>query len=153
MEGKAGEIIISDMTEQDIPDAVEIERISCAAPWSEELFLNELRNPLSVARAARLGRLLIGYLCANLVVDEGHIHNLAVHPQFRRLGVASALIEDAIGMLRDGGARFIYLEVRDSNEAARRLYGRFGFEVIGARKDYYQSPVEHAAIMLLKPRP
>ncbi len=141
------------MTEEDIPDAVQIERMSCSTPWSEALFFGELKNPRSVSRAARLGRLLVGYLCANLVADEGHIHNLAVHPEFRRLGVASALIEDAISILRDGGARFIYLEVRDSNEAARQLYGRFGFEVIGMRKDYYQSPVEHAAIMLLKPGP
>jgi ribosomal-protein-alanine N-acetyltransferase len=81
------------------------------------------------------------------VLDELHINNLAVLPAFRRKGVAGALLEH---VLKEGsalGARRATLEVRRSNEAARRLYERLGFTVTGIRRGYYTNPVEDALIL------
>ena len=91
-----------------------------------------------------------GYLCAGLIMDEGHILNLAVGPGMRRTGIASVLIGDVIDRLRERGCRFLFLEVRDSNTAAREIYRKFGFKVIGIRKNYYVSPVEDAIIMRMR---
>jgi ribosomal-protein-alanine N-acetyltransferase len=66
------------------------------------------------------------------------------------LGIASALVSLAIERLKEEGCRFVFLEVRDSNEPAKRMYGKFGFEILGTRKNYYVSPAEDAVIMVLK---
>lgn len=150
MAGEVAGISIDALREEDIPKAAEIERLSFSTPWSETLFFNELKNPRCVALAARKERLLVGYACGGLIIDEGHIHNLAVSPDFRGKGIAAALVKELVSLLGEQGARFIFLEVRDSNEAAKSLYRAFGFEVIGTRKDYYVSPVEHAVVMRLR---
>ncbi len=93
---------------------------------------------------------VVGYVCGSRVIDEGHILDIAVHPEYRRLGIASALVSLMIERLREEECRFIYLEVRASNVNAKKMYEKFGFEVIGTRKDYYVSPVEDAVIMVLK---
>lgn len=150
MAGEVDGIVIDALREEDIPRAAEIEGLSFTTPWSETLFFNELKNPRCVALAARGPQGLEGYVCGALVIDEGHIHNLAVSPGLRGRGIASALVKHLTAVLKEQGARFIFLEVRDSNEAAKSLYRTFGFEVIGTRKDYYVSPVEHAVIMRLR---
>jgi ribosomal-protein-alanine N-acetyltransferase len=81
------------------------------------------------------------------VVDELHINNLAVLPAWRRTGVATSLLDHVI---REGvrmGAHRATLEVRRSNEPARRLYERFGFSVAGVRRAYYTNPVEDAIVL------
>lgn len=151
MEGKEiGGLVLDDMRTSDLAEVVEIERTSCTLPWSESLFFNEIQNPRSLPRVARKEGKVAGYLCVNQILDEGHILNLAVHPELRRTGIASALITDMIGRLRKEGCRFIFLEVRDSNKEAKEIYEQFNFKVIGIRKNYYVSPVEDAVVMVLR---
>lgn len=144
------DIPIEDMTTDDVPEVAGIEQISFTMPWSETSFYNEVMRPGSISRVARQGDEIAGYICGSRVLDEGHILTLAVRPEFRRRGIASALIGDMIGKLREEGCRFIFLEVRASNEAARKIYESFSFKLFGFRKDYYKSPVEDAVLMVLK---
>ncbi|MEJ2683086.1 MAG: ribosomal protein S18-alanine N-acetyltransferase [Candidatus Sulfobium sp.] len=144
------DISIGDMTTDDVSEVAGIERLSFTTPWSEMSFYTEVRKPGSLSKVARRGREIAGYICASRIVDEGHMLTLAVRPEFRRLGIASALIEDMIGDLREQGCRFIFLEVRSSNEAARKMYEKFNFKLFGLRKNYYKSPVEDAVLMVLK---
>lgn len=113
-----------------------------------DCFFNEIYRPSSLSKIAALGENIIGYICANYVIDEGHILNLAVHPDFRRSGVGTQLVEDLLEELKETDCRYIYLEVRLSNLEARKFYERFGFRVIGTRKNYYVSPNEDAIIMM-----
>jgi ribosomal-protein-alanine N-acetyltransferase len=141
---------IDDMKVEDIPEIVSIENASFTTPWSETLFYNETRKAIAVSRVARIDGRVAGYLCANVILDEGHILNLAVHPQHRRLGIASSLIKEMIDIMRDRDCRSVFLEVRISNEQARIMYEKFGFSLLGTRKNYYISPVEDAVIMVLR---
>jgi ribosomal-protein-alanine N-acetyltransferase len=147
---KLKELTLSVMTVEDIDEVLEIERASFSTPWSETSFFNEIRNPRSISKIARLGGRIAGYLCASGIIDEGHILTFAVHPDFRRLGIASALIRDILEQLKKGGCRFVFLEVRASNSEARKMYERFGFRELGVRKDYYLTPVEDGIVMVLK---
>ncbi|MBI4685288.1 MAG: ribosomal protein S18-alanine N-acetyltransferase [Nitrospirae bacterium] len=142
--------IIREMTKNDIPEVTVIERMSFSAPWSETSFFNEIYNPRSTSKVAVAGERVIGYICANQVSDEGHILNLGVHPDFRRKGIAKNLVTLIIEELKESACRFLYLEVRESNYPAKKLYEGFGFRIIGTRKEYYVMPAEDAVIMMLK---
>lgn len=144
------ELTIRGLKESDIPSVVEIENISFTTPWSEILFFNEIYKQRSIAKVALIDKKVIGYICANFVADEGHILNLAVHPDFRRKGIAKTLVENILEELKETDCRFLYLEVRASNNAARELYEGFGFSVVGTRKKYYNKPEEDAVIMSLR---
>jgi len=144
------EIVIDDMKVEDLPEIVGIENASFKTPWSETLFYNEICKTVAVSRVARIDGKVVGYLCANVILDEGHILNLAVHPEFRRCGIASSLIKEIIDIMRDRDCRSVFLEVRISNEQARIMYEKFGFTLLGTRKNYYISPVEDAVIMVLR---
>lgn len=141
---------IDDMKVEDIPEIVSIENASFTTPWSETLFYNETRKAIAVSRVARIEGKVMGYLCANVILEEGHILNLAVHPQYRGLGIASSLIKEMIDIMRGRDCRSVFLEVRISNEQARIMYEKFGFSLLGTRKNYYISPVEDAVIMVLR---
>ncbi len=138
------------MKEQDVSAVAVIERMSFHLPWSEVSFLNEIYKPRAVAKVATLDGSIVGYICAEYVEDEGHILDLAVHPDFRRRGVATSLVRHVLEELRLKGSRFVYLEVRTSNNAAKELYERFGFRIVGMRKNYYVVPNEDAVIMMLE---
>jgi len=85
-----------------------------------------------------------------VIIDEGHILNLAVHQEFRGRGIASFMIKEVLDMMRDINCRSVFLEVRVSNEKARKMYEKFGFSLLGTRKNYYVSPVEDAVMMVLR---
>ncbi len=138
---------IRDMREDDLPQVIEIEHISFSTPWSEESFLTEISNPLSLCLVATKGSLIIGYICGGYVMDEGHILDLAVRPEFRRRGVAKRLVRHMLGKLYLCGCKEVFLEVRASNMAARNLYESLGFRMAGLRRGYYIRPKEDAAIM------
>jgi len=144
------EIVIDDMKVEDLPEIVGIENASFKTPWSETLFYNEICKTIAVSRVAKIDGKVVGYLCGNVILDEGHILNLAVHPEFRRLGIASSLIKEMIDIMRDRDCRSVFLEVRISNEQARIMYEKFGFTLLGTRKNYYILPVEDAVIMVLR---
>ncbi|MCX5717157.1 MAG: ribosomal protein S18-alanine N-acetyltransferase [Nitrospirae bacterium] len=144
------ELTIRAMRESDLPSVVAIERLSFSTPWSETSFLNEIYKHNSTAKISVAGERVIGYMCANQIADEGHILNLAVHPDFRGRGIANTLVKNIIEELKEKACRFLYLEVRASNNAARKLYEGFGFSIVGARKAYYTEPKEDAVIMMLR---
>jgi ribosomal-protein-alanine N-acetyltransferase len=139
---------IREMREEDIRQIMDIENESFSTPWTEAAFLAEIHKPYSLSRVLMIGDRLGGYLCMNLILDEGHILNLAVHPDFRRRGLATRLINEALAALKKKGCRFLYLEVRGSNIAAKQFYVQFGFRDAGLRKKYYANPVEDAVLMM-----
>jgi len=129
-------------------DRVEaIEKECYTLPWSRAMFAGELIKSSSVCLGAfRLER-VIGYLIVSLYVDDWHIMNLAVDPAWRRRGVAGLLLEDFLSRSAGGRERGYTLEVRTSNEAAIRLYEKFGFVGRGIRRGYYVDDREDALIM------
>jgi ribosomal-protein-alanine N-acetyltransferase len=135
------------MCETDIAEVLKIENMSFSTPWSEASFLNEIYKPYSLSKVAVIGDKIIGYICANRVIDECHILNLAVHPYFRRQGIAKTLVKEVQNELKENKCTYIYLEVRTSNSGARKFYEHLGFRVIGMRKNYYIMPMEDAVIM------
>lgn len=141
------DITIDQMRETDLYEIVRIERESFPTPWSETLFYNELHKDHAVTKVARTDSRIAGYIVANKIIDEGHILDLAVDVLFRRSGVASMLVHDIFHHLKERACRVVFLEVRASCRAARRLYEGLGFTVIGIRKRYYSSPAEDAVIM------
>ena len=143
-------LLIDDMTVADLPEILAIETASFKTPWSETLFYNEIFKTIAVARVAKINGRVVGYLCANVIIDEGHILNLAVHPEYRGLGIASRMIQEMLEIMRDDNCRSVFLEVRVSNEEARKMYEKFGFGLLGTRKNYYISPVEDAVVMVLR---
>lgn len=139
---------IREMKEDDIRQVMDIESESFSTPWTEAAFLAEVHKPYSLNRVFIIGDRLVGYLCVNLILDEGHILNLAVHPDFRRRGLATRLIHEALPELKKRGCRVIYLEVRNSNASAKKFYEHFEFKEAGLRKKYYANPVEDAVVMM-----
>jgi ribosomal-protein-alanine N-acetyltransferase len=136
------------MRTDDIPDIVNIERVSFSTPWSESSFQAELQNEHSIVKVADMENTIVAYICVRVVVDECHLVNVTVHPHFRQRGIAAVLLQDVLSELMRGNARSIYLEVRVSNIAARKLYENAGFKAVGTRKSCYLLPVEDAIIMM-----
>lgn len=141
------EILIREMQEGDIPEIMAIELSSFTTPWSEISFLSEIYKKYAVSRVAVFEGKVIGYICANCVLHEAHILNLAVHQDYRRRGVATIMMREAIRKLKKKGCVFMYLEVRVSNTGARMFYELFGFKVESVRKKYYINPSEDALLM------
>ena len=138
---------IRKMTAREVPQVAELEKLCFAMPWSEKSVAGELDNPLALWLVAMDGDRLAGYVGSQTVMDETDMMNLAVAPQFRRQGVGEALVNALTASLKELGSRCLTLEVRDSNEAARALYGKLGFTEIGRRRGYYRDPREDALIL------
>jgi ribosomal-protein-alanine N-acetyltransferase len=125
----------------------EIERSSYPTPWSRSMFAGELAKPASMCLGAFEGDELAGYLIISRYVDAWHVMNIAVAPQFRRRGIATALLEKLVELTEDGSRRGYTLEVRVSNDGAIKLYERLGFTSRGIRRGYYTDNREDALIM------
>jgi [ribosomal protein S18]-alanine N-acetyltransferase len=134
------------LTYADLPQILGIERRAFTTPWSLAMFVLELSKPAGICLAALKGRRMLGYLVCSRYDVVWHIMNVAVDPNERRKGIATAMLLDLIGRIDDPGARFT-LEVRESNEGAIALYERYGFRAAGRRRRYYQDNGEDAVIM------
>lgn len=135
----------------DLDALVEIERLSFSDPWTCEAIAEALSTAGAMALAAvgdPSGE-VIGFLLGRSAAGEGEIHSLAVRPSERGQGVGRLLVDRAIAAFRSGGAAAVWLEVRESNVAARSLYGAAGFTVVGRRRNYYRHPVEDALVLRL----
>ena len=146
------EIVIEGMTEEDLDEIIEIEKRSFPSPWSKNLFRETLSFPLSfnfVARK-RVDNKVVGYANFYLISNEVQILNIAVAPKFRKKGYAARLLSHAIAFLVNRGGNEFFLEVREGNSEAMRLYDRLGFKRIGRRKRYYPETNEDAIVMCLK---
>lgn len=142
------ELIIRKAEERDILAIEFLEKQCFSMPWSyDSLSYDILENNLSFYIVAEIDGTICGYAGIWNVVDEGHITNVAVAPMFRRKHIGSALMDVLIGTCEAEGILRITLEVRESNEAARRLYEQKGFRKAGLRKGYYEDNHEDAVIM------
>ena len=142
-------------TEEDLDAIVELERNSFSQPWSPRHFRDAMRNaPRTRVLLLRepfgpsdLRRGIRGYSVVQAVADEMHVHNLAVDPERRRLGLGRLLMVLALDWGRRRGARRALLEVRPSNAAALALYRSLGFRTLSLRRRYYQHPTEDALVL------
>jgi ribosomal-protein-alanine N-acetyltransferase len=138
------------MGPDDTHEVAALEQLSFPHPWSEELFLQEIRLPYSKVILARLAAgtvpLLLGYVCRWIVERELHILNVAVHPDWRRRSIGRRLVEAALTEAKDAAALRATLEVRRHNRPALGLYERLGFTPVGVRRDYY-GPGEDALLL------
>lgn len=141
-------IEILEMIQAHIEEVMIVENLSFSIPWSKNAFMEEVtRNKFARYLTARIHGVIVGYAGMWQVFDEGHITNIAVHPEFRANGVGSALVKKLIENARKLGITRMTLEVRRSNLAAQKLYEKYGFEVCGVRKAYYADNNEDALIM------
>jgi len=136
---------------EDLEYIFEIEKRSFRVPWSLNMFRDEISNPLSrsiVAKRWNSGAEILGYLFYQVVSFEMHILNLAVHPSFRSRGIGTALLKEGFMVEREKGtARYAFLEVRENNKTAIRLYRKLGFKQLGLRKNYYSKEKVNAIVM------
>jgi len=139
--------VIRRATKQDIPKIVEIEKVSFSDPWDKQLFLDAIDSESKYLMVAEHGGEIEGYIVLEKVLDEGHITDLAVGGKYRKKGVASELVNDALALARGMDIKEIFLEVRETNEAAKKLYSKFGFREIGRRKGYYPKANEDALVL------
>jgi ribosomal-protein-alanine N-acetyltransferase len=142
-------ITIEPVLAGDLAQITELEKAVFGDPWSLASFESVLAEPAAFFAAAREpdGDAIAGYVVAWFAADEGEIANLAVREPGRRRGVGAALLDAALAEARRRGAANVYLEVRDSNAAARALYASRGFEEAGLRRGYYRRPQEDAVIL------
>lgn len=141
-------ISVGEVRDDELPAVSAIERIAFTDPWSEKSFREALAHPAVYFAAARGdGEEVLGYVVAWFVADEGQIANLAVNPEAWGAGIGRMLLDAALAEAALREAENVYLEVRDSNERARRLYKSRGFEEVGRRKAYYRRPVEDAIVL------
>jgi [ribosomal protein S18]-alanine N-acetyltransferase len=136
------------MEADDLDQVLVIER-AFKAPWTRDMFLQELRQgALGEARVAARGPLVLGYILWWYVADEVHIVNVAVHLEWRRQGVARLLLDAAFECGRRRDMRIATLEVRSSNVPAVSLYESLAFRRVAVRKGYYADNGEDALVML-----
>ena len=130
-----------------VTQVAELEKLCFADPWSEKSIASELENDLSVWFVALDGDTVVGYVGSQTAGGETDMMNIAVHPDYRRRGIAEILIECLIPELQRRGSTALALEVRASNEPAKALYEKLGFTQVGLRKNYYRNPKEDALIL------
>jgi len=130
-----------------VAQIAQLETICFSDPWSEKSIASELDNKLSFWLTAMDGDRLAGYIGSQTVMDETDMMNVAVHPDFRRKGIAEALVNTLVEELKKKGSHCLTLEVRASNSPAISLYEKLGFSEIGRRKNYYRNPREDALIL------
>ena len=133
---------------EDLQDVLAIEEECFPLPWSKASFLYELlENERAFYCVAKAGGKVLGYVGMWMILDEGHITNLAVASAYRRQGIGRALLQHLVEESKKLGIRYLTLEVRRSNLSAQLLYEEFGFVRTGVRPHYYQDNQEDAIIM------
>lgn len=146
--------MIRRMTLKDAQQVHAIESRTFAMPWSLKSFEEEMTtNPCARYLVAEEDGRVIGYAGAWIVMDEGHLTNVAVDAPYRGRGVGAALLSALIAYASNLGAAYLTLEVRRSNLTAQRLYRRLGFVELGVRKRYYEDNGEDALLMVLDHMP
>ena len=140
-------IRLTTMTADHVAQVAALEKICFHDPWSENSVSSELKNPLSLWLVALDGETVVGYVGSQSVEGEADMMNVAVHPDYRRRGIARMLINELVDALAKQGNHSLALEVRSSNAPAIALYERLGFSQVGRRPNYYRNPKEDALIL------
>ncbi|MCA0376431.1 MAG: ribosomal protein S18-alanine N-acetyltransferase [Gemmatimonadetes bacterium] len=135
------------MRPDDVDGVAAIEGEAFSDPWPARAFRDLLRHPSARLRVALEGGTLLGYCVVMRALDEGEVANIATAPTARRRGVAALLLDDAMSALARDGVTSLFLEVRESNTAARALYASRGFRAVGRRRGYYRLPDEDALVL------
>ena len=141
------------MKEGDLDDIMSIEKLAFRAPWSRQVFVEELERDwahVDVLKQREKHAQVLAFVNYWLVRDEVHVLNVATHPEGRRQGHASRLLEHVIAFAVRNKCRYVTLEVRRSNAGAIRLYKKYGFRPVGVRPNYYVEDNEDAIVMLLE---
>lgn len=147
--GRDSDITIREMTKQDIGEILEIERQSFITPWTAPMFLASILSPIYKNFVMEKDDKIIGYIMLYSVLDEAHVTNLAIRPDYRKKGCGSRLLSYSINYYKKTGVTDYFLEVREKNLDAINLYRRYDFKVVGRRKRYYSDTNEDALIMHL----
>lgn len=141
-------ITFRNMTVDDLDDVMAVEVNSFTVPWSREAFFNELtKNQFAQYLVVEVDQKVVGYCGVWIIVDEAHITNIALLPEFRGMKLGEALMAKVMELAREMGALRMTLEVRVSNDRAQNLYRKFGFEEGAIRKQYYTDNMEDALVM------
>lgn len=147
---RGGVIAIRPAVAADVLSVGLIERQSFSDPWGSHEFTTAAASPDTIfSVAVDESGVVVGYIIAVAVVDEAEILNLAVHPAHRGCGVGGQLLDWVLDALRRSGAENVYLEVRESNDDARKLYASRGFDEVSRRRGYYRHPPEDALVLRL----
>ena len=135
--------------ESNIPAILDIEKVSNTAPWSERSFKNELDHQHGVFLVGLLQGQVVAYGGVWLVIDEAHVTTIAVSPEHRREGIGQRLMVELLNRAKSAGMVCSTLEVRASNDAAIKMYEKFGYSIAATRKGYYPDNKEDAVVMWL----
>ena len=141
-------MLIRKMTKDDIDSVLEIENACFSDPWTYGMFLNELSQDITEYRVAVVDEKIVGYMGMYQTLDEGNITNVAVLTEYRRQGIANALIGEFVKLAQEREFAFLTLEVRKSNLGAIKLYEQNGFVSVGVRPKYYNNT--EAAILMTR---
>ncbi len=140
-------MILREMLVEDLDQVMEIETALFSPPWTKEGFFTYLTRKDAMFLVVEEKEKIIAYCGLLMVLDEGDITNVAVHPNRQREGIGHFLMDSLIRLAEQQGITMIHLEVRVGNDTAIRLYERMGFTRDGIRKKYYTDPVEDALLM------
>ena len=135
------------MTLAHVAPIAQLEKQCFSDPWSEKSIASELENQWAYWLVAVDGDQVAGYIGSQTSIDESDVMNVAVHPDFRRRGIAESLICRLVEELKKKGSHALMLEVRASNAPAISLYEKLGFLQVGCRRNYYRNPKEDALIL------
>ena len=135
------------MTAAHVAQVAALETLCFSDPWSENSVASELNNGLSLWLVALKDERVVGYVGSQSVLGESDMMNVAVHPDYRRQGIAEKLVNELAAALKKRGNHCLSLEVRASNEPAQKLYEKLGFRQVGRRPNYYRNPKEDACIL------
>lgn len=142
------QITLRKMVEADIDQILVIENESFATPWSRESFENELtKNRFALYLVLEDEEVIFGYCGVWIIVDEAHVTNIALLPNYRGKKLGETLLTEIMKVAKEKGAKSMTLEVRVSNHVAQSLYRKLGFRDGGIRKNYYTDNQEDALVM------
>lgn len=140
-------MIIVKMNKNHVAQIAELEKLCFNDPWSQNSIASELGNKLSLWLVAEENGNVLGYVGSQTVLGETDMMNIATHPDYRKKGIGTSLINALIDVLAEQGSHSLMLEVRASNDPAISVYKKLGFDEIGRRKNYYRNPKEDALIL------
>lgn len=144
-------VTIDLMKEEDIDGIFDISTLSFSIPWSKESYIQELSNPVAKYFVAKINDKVVGFAGTWIILDEAHITNIAIDPNYRKQGIASKLLKELLSYCKDHKKCTAFtLEVRSSNKAAKALYEKHNFKQDGIRKGYYEDTKEDAILMWLR---
>jgi len=144
--------MIQKMDEKDLDEVVTIANSSISNPWSKDMFIEEMLNPLSHCFIVKMKwaskHPLMGFICFRNIEDESELLNICVHPQYRQLGIGKKLMQFYIGICSKMKIKTFYLEVDSSNQSAIHLYQLLSYQIVGIRKKFYRGKFD--ALLMVK---